>query len=81
MSTIGMVVKFVATFLSNLITGVVTKWMQIRESYKRGEADTENEIHEEHAKRKKRADKVLSRPIKKGKALINSLRNRSDTAP
>lgn len=77
----GAAVKFVATFLSNLITGVVTKWMQIRESYKRGEADTENAIHEEHAKRKKRADKILSWPIKKGKALINSLRNRSDTAP
>jgi len=78
---LGAAVKFVATFLSNLITGVVTKWMQIRESYKRGEAEAKNEIHEEHAKRKNRADKILSRPIKKGKALINSLRNRSDTAP
>jgi len=78
---IGTAAKFVATFLSNLITGVVTKWMQMRESYKRGEAEAENEIHEENAKRKKRADEVMSWPIKKGKALIDSLRNRGNTAP
>jgi len=81
MSTIGMVLKFVATFLSNLITGFITTWMRMRESFKRGEAETENAIHEENAKRKKRADEIMSRSIKKGKDLINSIRNRSDTAP
>ena len=77
----GIAVKFVAVFLSNLISGITTKWMQLRESYKRGEAEAENEIHEENAKRKRRADKVMSWPIKKGKALIDSLRNRGNTAP
>lgn len=77
----GAAVKFVAVFLSNIINGIVTKWMQLRESYKRGEAEAENEIHEENAKRKRRADKVMSWPIKKGKALIDSLRNRGNTAP
>jgi len=78
---IGTAAKFVADFLSNIINGVLTKWMQMRESRKRGEAEAENEIHEENAKRKKRADEVMSWPIKKGKALIDSLRNRGDTAP
>jgi hypothetical protein len=77
----GIAVKFVAVFLSNLISGITTKWMQLRESYKRGEAEAENEIHEENAKRKRRADTVMSWPIKKGKALIDSIRNRGDTAP
>ena len=73
--------KFVADFLSNIINGIVTKWMQMRESRKRGEAEAENAIHEENAKRKKRADDVMSWPIKKGKALIDSIRNRGNTAP
>ena len=77
----GAAVKFVADFLSNIINGIVTKWMQMRESRKRGEAEAENEIHEANAKRKKRADDVMSWPIKKGKALIDSIRNRSNTAP
>ena len=77
---IGEAAKFVADFLSNIINGIVTKWMQMRESRKRGEAEVANEIHEENAKRKKRADEVLLWPIKKGKALINSIRNRSNTA-
>lgn len=77
----GIAVKFVADFLSNIINGIVTKWMQMRESRKRGEAEAENAIHEENAKRKKRADEVMSWPIKKGKALIDSLRNRGNTAP
>ncbi len=81
MSLISTVAKIVATFLSNLITGVITTWMRMRESYKRGEAETENEIYEENAKRKKRADEIMSRSIKKGKDLINSIRNRGDTAP
>jgi|LWDU01.1.fsa_nt_gi hypothetical protein len=81
MSIIGTAVKLVVSFLSNIITGVITKWIQLRESYKRGEAEAKNEIHEENAKRKRRADKVMSWPIKKGKALIDSLRNRGDTAP
>ena len=36
---IGVAAKFVADFLSNIINGVVTKWMQMRESRKRGEAE------------------------------------------
>ena len=78
---IGEAAKFVADFLSNIINGIVIKWMQMRESRKRGEAEVINEIHEKNAKRKKRADEVLLWPIKKGKALINSIRNRSNTAP
>jgi len=77
----GAVAKFVADFLSNIINGVLIKWMQMKESRKRGEAEAENEIHEDNAKRKKRADEVMSWPIKKGKALIDSLRNRGNTAP
>jgi hypothetical protein len=77
----GTVAKFVAVFLSNIINGIVTKWMQMRESRKRSEAEAENAIHEENAKRKRRADEIMSWPIKKGKALIDSIRNRSNTAP
>jgi len=77
----GAAAKFVADFLSNIINGIVTKWMQMRESRKRGEAEAENAIHEENAKRKRRADEIMSWPIKKGKALIASIRNRSNTAP
>jgi len=77
----GAAAKFVADFLSNIINGIVTKWMQMRESRKRGEAEAENAIHEENAKRKRRADEIMSWPIKKGKALIDSIRNRSNTAP
>ena len=77
----GAAVKFVADFLSNIINGIVTKWMQMRESRKRGEAEAENAIHEENAKRKNRADEIMSWPIKKGKALIDSIRNRSNTVP
>jgi len=77
----GAAAKFVADFLSNIINGIVTKWMQMRESRKRGEAEAENAIHEENAKRKRRADEIMSWPIKKGKALIDSIRSRSNTAP
>ena len=44
---IGVAAKFVADFLSNIINGVVTKWMQMRESRKRGEAEAKNVGHEE----------------------------------
>ena len=73
----GVAAKFVADFLSNIINGIVTKWMQMRESRKRGEAESKNVAHEENAKRKAKSDAVLAKPIKKGKDLIEGLRNRS----
>ena len=73
----GAAAKFVADFLSNIINNIVTKWMQMRESRKRGEAESKNVAHEENAKRKAKSDEVLSTPIKKGKDLIDGLRKRS----
>ena len=69
--------KFAADFLSNIINGVVTKWMQMRESRKRGEAEAKNVGHEENARRAAKANKVLSQPIKTGSDLIAGLRNRT----
>ena len=74
---VSVAAKFVADFLSNIINGIVTKWMQMRESRKRGEAESINVAHEENAKRKAKSDAVLSTPIKKGKELIDGLRMRS----
>lgn len=74
---VGAAVKFVADFLSGIINGVVGKWMQMNESRKRGKAEARNEAHEENAKRKAKADKVLQKPVKKGKGLTDSMRKRS----
>jgi len=75
---IGGAIKFAADFLSNIINDVVNKWMQREESRKRGEAEIKNAIYEDAAKRKSRADKVLEKPIKVGKKLLDGLRNRTD---
>lgn len=76
---IGMAIKFVTDFLTNIINGVITKWLQMRESYKRGAAEALNEIHNEGKKRKAKFDKIMATPVKKGKDLIASLRgNRND---
>jgi hypothetical protein len=73
----GIVGKFAADFLSGIINGVVNKWMQMRESRKRGEAEAKNVAHEENAKRKAKSDAVMSKAIKKGKSLTDSLRRRN----
>ena len=75
---IGVAAKFVADFLSNIINGVVTKWMQMRESRKRGEAEAKNVGHEENARRAAKASKIFSQPIKTGSDLIAGLRNRTN---
>ena len=73
----GVAAKFAADFLSGIINGVVNKWMQMRESRKRGEAEAKNAAHEENAKRKAKSDKVLEKPVKKGKSLTDSMRKRT----
>ena len=75
---IGVAAKFVADFLSNIINGVVTKWMQMRESRKRGEAEAKNVGHEENARRAAKASKIFSQPIKTGSDLIAGLRDRTN---
>jgi hypothetical protein len=77
---IGTAAKFVADFLSNIINGIVTKWIQMRESRKRGEAEAMNVAHEENARRKAKSDKVLEKPVKKGKDLTDSIRSRTKSA-
>ena len=52
----------------------------MRESRKRGEAEAKNVAHEENARRKVKSDGIMAQPIKKGKALIDSIRNRGNTA-
>lgn len=74
---VGAAVKFAAEFLSGIINGVFGKWMQMNESRKRGKAEARNEAHEENAKRKAKSDKVLEKPIKKGKELTDSMRKRA----
>ena len=74
---IGTAAKFAADFLSGIINGVVNKWMQMNESRKRGEAEAKNDAHEENAKRKAKSDKVLEKPVKKGKSLTDSMRKRT----
>ena len=73
---IGAAVKFVAVFLSNIINSVVTKWMQMRESRKRGKAEERNDAHEENARRKERADEIMAKPVKLGKDLVAGIRDR-----
>ena len=77
---IGAVVKFVATLVSNIANNFITLWVRMRESRKRGEAESKNLAHEENAKRKAKSDEVLAQPIKKGKALTDSLRSRGRSA-
>ena len=77
---IGAAVKFVATLISNIANNFITLWMRMRESRKRGEAESKNVAHEENAKRKAKSDEVLAQPIKKGKALTDSLRSRGRRA-
>ena len=74
---IGAAAKFAADFLSNIVNGVVGKWMEMNESRKRGEAEAKNVAHEENAKRKAKSDKVLEKPVKKGKSLTDSMRKRT----
>ncbi len=76
-SFMGVAAKFAADFLSGIINGVVNKWMQMRESRKRGEAEAKNVAHEENAKRKAKSDAVMSKSVKKGKSLTDSIRKRS----
>ena len=75
---IGVAAKFVADFLSNIINGIVTKWMQMRESRKRGEAEAKNVGHEENGRRAAKASKIFSQPIKTGSDLIAGLRDRTN---
>ena len=77
MSLLGFVVNAVVTFFTNIINGVVTGWMNMNESRKRGRAEKLNEIYDEDSKRKARFSRVMAQPIKKGKALIASLRGTS----
>ena len=55
----GVAAKFAADFLSGIINGVVNKWMQMRESRKRGEAEAKNAAHEENAKRKAKSPSCI----------------------
>jgi F0F1-type ATP synthase assembly protein I len=75
---IGAAVQFAADFLSNIINGIVTKWIEMRESRKRGEAEAKNAAHEENAKRKARSDEITASPVKTGDELIAGLRDRSN---
>ena len=77
MSLLGFAVNAVVTFFTNIINGVVTGWMNMNESRKRGRAEKLNEIYDEESKRKARFSRVMAQPIKKGKALIASLRGTS----
>ena len=76
---IGAAVKFVATFLANIVNSFVTLWIRMRESRKRGEAEAKNVAHEENARRKAKADEIMAKPVKTGDELIDGLRNRVDT--
>ena len=70
----------VVEFVTNIINGIIVKWLEMRESRKRGAAEERNDAHEENARRKARADEIMAMPIKKGKALIDSIRNRSNNS-
>ena len=77
---ISTAVSAVVEFVTNIINGVIVKWLEMRESRKRGAAEERNDAHEENARRKARADEIMAMPIKKGKALIDSIRNRSNNS-
>jgi uncharacterized membrane protein (DUF106 family) len=76
---ISAVIAVVVDFVANIINGVIVKWLEMRESRKRGAAEERNDAYEENARRKARADEIMAMPIKKGKALIDSIRNRSSS--
>tara|TARA_B110000211_G_scaffold62029_1_gene70430 strand:+ start:352 stop:609 length:258 start_codon:yes stop_codon:yes gene_type:complete len=78
---INVAVKFVADFFSGIINGIANKWLQMRESRKRGKAEAENDAHKEIAKRKAKSDKVLEQPVKTGKSLVASKRKRAKSKP
>ena len=63
-------------FITNIINGIVSKWMEMRESRKRGAAEAENVAHEDNAKRKERADEIMAKPVKIGKDLVAGIRDR-----
>ena len=77
---ISTAVSAVVEFVTNIINGVIVKWLEMRESRKRGAAEERNDAYEENARRKARADEIMAMPIKKGKALIDSIRNRSNNS-
>jgi hypothetical protein len=69
--------SIVVEFVTNIINGIVFKWMQMRESRKRGEAEAENDAHEENARRKEKSDRIMANPVKTGDDLIESIRDRN----
>ena len=77
---ISAAISAVVEFVTNIINGIIVKWLEMRESRKRGAAEERNDAHEENARRKARADEIMAMPIKKGKALIDSIRNRSNNS-
>ena len=77
---ISTAVSAVVEFVTNIINGVIVKWLEMRESRKRGAAEERNDAYEENARRQARADEIMAMPIKKGKALIDSIRNRSNNS-
>ena len=77
---ISTAISAVVDFVTNIINGIIVKWLEMRESRKRGAAEERNDAHEENARRKARADEIMAMPIKKGKALIDSIRNRSNNS-
>ena len=77
MSLLGFAINAVVTFFTNIINGVASEWMKIKEARARAKAETLNRIYDEESKRKARFSRVMAQPIKKGKALIASLRGTS----
>jgi len=74
----GALISAAVEFVTNIINGLVTKWMEMRESRKRGEAEAKNAAHEENAKRKAKSDEIMEKPVEVGDDLVDSLRRRSD---
>ena len=72
-SAIKIALNAIVTFFS----GIVGEWMRIQSSRKRGKAEAQNEAHEENAKRRKKSDDILQKPIKTGKSLTDNIRKRS----
>ena len=75
-NAIKVAVNAIATFFS----GIVGEWMRIQNARYRGNGEPKNEAHEENAKRRKKADKVLQQPVKKGEELIDAIRERNKSA-
>lgn len=75
-NAIKVAVNAIATFFS----GIVGEWMRIQNARHRGKVEAKNEAHEENAKRRKKADKVLQQPVKKGEELIDAIRERNKSA-